>query len=172
MSDRRRSLPIVDDAATGPGGATPAGDGAASGPGAANAAPASDFASVYPGSTKVYVDGGDGVRVPMREMALSGGEPPLRVYDTSGPQGCDARQGLPKLRRDWILSRGDVEAAHRSMEVPGAGDGSSAKSASGDASSGNGASGDHASGNGGSGNGGSEGRRQGPAVEMPEALLP
>ena len=26
--------------------------------------------------------------VPMREIALSGGEPPLRVYDTSGPQGC------------------------------------------------------------------------------------
>ena len=30
-----------------------------------------------------------GVRVPMREIALSGGEPPLRVYDTSGPQDHD-----------------------------------------------------------------------------------
>ena len=30
-----------------------------------------------------------GVRVPMREIALSGGEAPLRVYDTSGPQDVD-----------------------------------------------------------------------------------
>jgi phosphomethylpyrimidine synthase len=49
----------------------------------------SDFASAFPNSRKVYVEGA-GVRVPMREIALSGGEPPLRVYDTSGPQGHDA----------------------------------------------------------------------------------
>jgi phosphomethylpyrimidine synthase len=44
----------------------------------------------------------------MREIALGGGEPPLRVYDTSGPQDLDVRVGLPRLRREWILSRGDV----------------------------------------------------------------
>jgi len=44
----------------------------------------------------------------MREIALSGGEPPLRVYDTSGPQGFDIRDGLPALRRPWVLER-DVE---------------------------------------------------------------
>ena len=39
---------------------------------------------------------------------------PVRVYDTSGPWGdptvtVDAHQGLPALRRKWILARGDVE---------------------------------------------------------------
>src|SRR5205085_689245 len=41
--------------------------------------------------------------------------PPVRVYDTSGPYTdltalTDVRQGLPPLRRNWILERGDVEA--------------------------------------------------------------
>jgi phosphomethylpyrimidine synthase len=35
------------------------------------------------------------LRVPFREIALAGGEPPLRVYDTTGPQACDVRDGLP-----------------------------------------------------------------------------
>jgi phosphomethylpyrimidine synthase len=69
----------------------------------------STFEDSFPNSTKVYVDGPHGIRVPMREIALSGGEPPLRVYDTSGPQGVDVRTGLPKLRADWIRARGDVE---------------------------------------------------------------
>jgi hypothetical protein len=60
-----------------------------------------DFTSAFPNSRKVYIG-----QVPMREIALSGGEPPLRVYDTSGPQGHDPREGLPALRREWILSRG------------------------------------------------------------------
>jgi phosphomethylpyrimidine synthase len=69
---------------------------------------AADFSSAFPNSRKVYVDGPLGVRVPMREIALSGGEPPLRVYDSSGPQGFDVRGGLPQLRREWIVGRGDV----------------------------------------------------------------
>jgi phosphomethylpyrimidine synthase len=48
---------------------------------------------------------------------MSGGievNEPVRVYDTSGPWGdpsvtLDPVQGLPALRRDWILARGDVE---------------------------------------------------------------
>ena len=67
------------------------------------------FAESFPHSTKVYVEGAEGVRVPMREISLSGGEPPLRVYDTSGPQGFDVREGLPPLRREWILRRGVEE---------------------------------------------------------------
>ena len=68
---------------------------------------ASSFAAAYPGSRRVYV--GDGrVRVPMREIGLSAGEPPLRVYDTSGPHESDVRAGLPALRRPWITDRGDV----------------------------------------------------------------
>ena len=43
----------------------------------------SDFTHAFPNSTKILVDGPQQVRVPMREIALSGGEPPLRVYDAS-----------------------------------------------------------------------------------------
>jgi phosphomethylpyrimidine synthase len=69
------------------------------------ARPSGDYGDAFPNSTKVYVDGPHGIRVPMREIALSGGEPPLRVYDTSGPQGFDVRDGLPSLRGAWILKR-------------------------------------------------------------------
>ncbi|HEY1612836.1 MAG TPA: phosphomethylpyrimidine synthase ThiC [Rhizomicrobium sp.] len=62
-----------------------------------------------PGSQKIYLDG-----VPFREIALSGGEPSLRLYDTSGPytdeqQAIDIHRGLPARRHDWICARGDVE---------------------------------------------------------------
>lgn len=68
-----------------------------------------DIADAYPNSCKVYVDGPNGIRVPFREITLSGGNAPLRVYDTSGPSGCDVRIGLPALRRPWTLARGDVD---------------------------------------------------------------
>src|SRR3569623_250768 len=58
----------------------------------------------FPASEKVYVEQG-GLRVPVRRIALSGGEPSFDVYDTSGPQGCDPQQGLPKLRAPWIEAR-------------------------------------------------------------------
>jgi phosphomethylpyrimidine synthase len=64
-----------------------------------------NYRGVFPNSRRVYLDGPGGIRVPMREIALSGGEPPLRVYDTSGPEGCDVREGLPGLRAAWIRSR-------------------------------------------------------------------
>jgi phosphomethylpyrimidine synthase len=78
------------------------------------AAAASDYGGAFPSSRKVYVEGRAGLRVPMREISLSGGEPPLRVYDTSGPRGVDVRAGLPPLRRDWIIARGQVETVERS----------------------------------------------------------
>jgi phosphomethylpyrimidine synthase len=79
----------------------------------ATASAAGDYGDAFPNSRKVYVEGRHGVRVPMREITLSGGEPPLRVYDTSGPRGHDVRHGLPALRREWILARGDVEEVGR-----------------------------------------------------------
>jgi phosphomethylpyrimidine synthase len=42
--------------------------------------------------------------VPFREIPISTGEK-LRQYDTSGPQGCDPRDGLPKRRAEWIRAR-------------------------------------------------------------------
>jgi len=68
------------------------------------------------GSRKIHVEGPGGIQVAMREIALeaSANEPPLRVYDCSGPYTdptarIDIMAGLPELRRDWIRGRGDVE---------------------------------------------------------------
>jgi phosphomethylpyrimidine synthase len=74
-------------------------------------------------SRKVYVEGSrPDIRVPFREISLSdtpsafGAEknPPVVVYDTSGPYtdpdaNIDIRNGLPALRAQWIMERGDVE---------------------------------------------------------------
>src|SRR5258705_9372693 len=65
-------------------------------------------------SMKIYLSASDpSVRVPFREVALSTGEC-IRLYDTSGPYTdpgftTDVKQGLPPLRRHWILSRNDLE---------------------------------------------------------------
>ncbi len=75
-----------------------------------------------PNSHRVYVER-EGVRVPFREVSLQPTRlpdgrveenEPVRIYDTSGPWGdpevrCDVSAGLPPLRREWILARGDVE---------------------------------------------------------------
>jgi len=65
------------------------------------------------GSRKIHVGP---LRVAMREIDLepSSGEPPVRVYDTSGPYTdpeatIDIAAGLPQLRRPWQLARGDIE---------------------------------------------------------------
>ncbi len=71
-----------------------------------------------PSSRKVLVPspGNPDLRVAMREVDLSpsAGEPPLRLYDPSGPYtdpdaAIDIRLGLPALRSAWIAARGDVE---------------------------------------------------------------
>src|ERR1039458_7822748 len=78
-----------------------------------------------PKSKRVYIAGKihPDVRVPMREIELTPTKSytgaieqnePVRVYDCSGQWG-DPRfkgtveEGLPALRRNWILKRGDVE---------------------------------------------------------------
>jgi phosphomethylpyrimidine synthase len=78
----------------------------------------------FPNAVKIHVDGTlPGVRVPMREIRVSPTRtskgltvenPPVTVYDTSGPYTdpaaeIDLRRGLPPLRLDWIRGRGDVE---------------------------------------------------------------
>ncbi len=95
----------------------------------------------FAGSAKAYVQGSRGIRVPMREIRLhstenSKGESeenlPIRVYDTSGaytdPEAnIDLRQGLPEVRKSWILERGDYESrepryhpvsGHSDPEIP------------------------------------------------------
>lgn len=71
-----------------------------------------------PASRKIYVESArfDDVRVPMREISVhpTAGEPPLPVYDSSGPYTdpnftADIQAGLPQLRRKWIEARDDVE---------------------------------------------------------------
>ena len=64
------------------------------------------------GSRKIYAspDGHADLRVPLREIALSG-EEPFRVYDTSGPYtdadaAIDVKRGLPPLRKPWVEARG------------------------------------------------------------------
>ncbi|MHA6624230.1 phosphomethylpyrimidine synthase ThiC [Pseudonocardia sichuanensis] len=61
------------------------------------------------GSRKAYVDGPDGLRVPVRRIALSTGEH-HDVYDTSGPYtdddaAIDVHAGLAPLRAPWIAAR-------------------------------------------------------------------
>ncbi|WP_339617997.1 phosphomethylpyrimidine synthase ThiC [uncultured Gilvimarinus sp.] len=84
-----------------------------------------DNASIqpFPRSEKIYVQGSRAdIRVPMREISLDdtgtdfGGEknPPVRVYDTSGPYTdpaarVDVRSGISDIRHEWILERDDTE---------------------------------------------------------------
>lgn len=76
-----------------------------------------------PRSRKIYEQGSrPDIRVPFREISqddtptMFGGEknPPLTVYDTSGPYTdptvrIDIRKGLPALRNAWIEERNDTE---------------------------------------------------------------
>ena len=79
-----------------------------------------------PNSRKVHVAGSrPDIQVPMREIQLSPTvdspgapprvNPPLRVYDSSGPYTdpevqIDIRKGLPRIRENWIDQRGDSDA--------------------------------------------------------------
>ena len=67
-------------------------------------------------SSKVYSApaGHPDIGVPFREIALSAGEPALRVYDPSGPYtdagaSIDVEKGLPRLRAAWVRERAGVE---------------------------------------------------------------
>ncbi|WP_127089613.1 phosphomethylpyrimidine synthase ThiC [Aquabacter cavernae] len=78
-----------------------------------------------PHSRKVLIAGSrPDIQVAMREIVLSDkSEPPVRVYDTSGPYTdanalIDLTKGLPELRRKWVLERGDVEEVEGRARKP------------------------------------------------------
>jgi phosphomethylpyrimidine synthase len=71
-----------------------------------------------PASRKVYAqpETAPELRVPVREIVLTdaAGEPPVPVYDTTGPYTdpdvtIDVEQGLPRTRVEWVRERGGVE---------------------------------------------------------------
>ncbi|BCX88863.1 phosphomethylpyrimidine synthase [Methylomarinovum tepidoasis] len=78
----------------------------------------------FPASTKIYLEGSrPDIRVPLRRIDQSPTQtsqgpvanPPVYVYDTSGPYTdpeveVDLTKGLPPLRARWIEERGDTEA--------------------------------------------------------------
>ena len=78
--------------------------------------------TAFPASERVYVQGKlhPSVRVPLREVSTKDGAR-LHVYDTRGPWAdpnvvCNVRNGLPGLRHQWIVDRGDtIEYEGRSV---------------------------------------------------------
>jgi len=81
------------------------------------------YSEAFPNSTKVHLEGPGDIRVPVRRIALAGGEPSVDVYDPSGPQDCDVREGLPAIRDAWIRARAVQEAPEADqtlgIEMPG-----------------------------------------------------
>ena len=78
------------------------------------------------GSQKVYVAGElfPDIRVPFREVAVhpSANEPPVTMYDSSGPYTdpsvtIDIKKGLPKVKSNWQLDRGDIAPVANPREV-------------------------------------------------------
>ncbi|WP_242078620.1 phosphomethylpyrimidine synthase ThiC [Brevundimonas diminuta] len=78
------------------------------------------------GSRKVYVAGElyPDIRVPFREVAVhpSANEPPVTIYDSSGPYtdptvAIDIKRGLPHVKSSWQLDRGDIAPVANPREV-------------------------------------------------------
>nr|WP_313453760.1 phosphomethylpyrimidine synthase ThiC [Brevundimonas sp.] len=78
------------------------------------------------GSRKVYVAGElyPDIRVPFREVAVhpSANEPPVTIYDSSGPYTdptvtIDIKKGLPRVKSSWQLDRGDIAPVANPREV-------------------------------------------------------
>jgi phosphomethylpyrimidine synthase len=78
------------------------------------------------GGRKVYVAGElfPDIRVPFREVAVhaSANEPPVTMYDSSGPYTdptvtIDITKGLPKVKSSWQLDRGDIAPVAHPREV-------------------------------------------------------
>lgn len=74
------------------------------------------FEECYPGSEKCWRElrhGDDDLAVPYRRVDLTDGGL-FDLYDTSGPQGFDPREGLPSARAAW-LARREAAGGHRTQ---------------------------------------------------------
>ena len=89
----------------------------------------------FPNSKKVYIEGEihKDIKVAMREISCSPTlsskpdvapeeNPSILVYDTSGPYTdpnveVDVYKGIPGIRENWILGRGDVEEVDNSASI-------------------------------------------------------
>ncbi len=72
----------------------------------------------FPRSEKVFRElehNGFQLRVPERRIHLDGEPGSIDVYDTTGPQGCEPREGLPKLRAEWIARRRETSDGNLSQ---------------------------------------------------------
>ncbi|WP_436356820.1 phosphomethylpyrimidine synthase ThiC [Brevundimonas sp. CEF1] len=78
------------------------------------------------GGVKVFVAGElyPDIRVPFREVAVhpSANEPPVTMYDSSGPYTdpsvtIDIKKGLPRVKSSWQLDRGDIAPVANPREV-------------------------------------------------------
>ncbi|HIF88934.1 MAG TPA: phosphomethylpyrimidine synthase ThiC [Candidatus Thioglobus sp.] len=80
------------------------------------------FIKPLPNSTKIFVEGSrPDIQVPMREIKLTDTigdlaevNDPIHIYDTSGPytdprKSINLREGVERLRSEWIVERGDTE---------------------------------------------------------------
>ena len=80
------------------------------------------FIKPLPNSTKIFIEGSrPDIQVPMREIKLTDTigdlaevNDPIHIYDTSGPytdprKSINLREGVERLRTEWIAERGDTE---------------------------------------------------------------
>ena len=85
-----------------------------------------DSSKSFPSSEKVGLQGSlyPEIRVPMRKIRLEEPNPPLYVYDTSGPYTdpkvkIDFKKGLAPTRLPWIKRRDDAEGSRFLKAKPG-----------------------------------------------------
>ena len=69
------------------------------------------YNDAFPSSTKeykevVHEETGHSLKIPFRRVHLEDPDmPTVDLYDTSGPQGINPKEGIPKLRKEWIEAR-------------------------------------------------------------------
>ncbi|KAL7473118.1 hypothetical protein ACHAXS_013513 [Conticribra weissflogii] len=85
------------------------------------------YNDAFPQSTKeyrqvVHSPTGHVLQIPFRRVHLSDpDQPSIDLYDTSGPRGIDPKEGLPKIRREWVQAREGKHPRYTQMHFAKAG---------------------------------------------------